>query len=274
MDLILTGAAPPLFFGVAYINHLLTQELNPWSCYVVMSLLRHPAALAVAEEFLKQEKLPEFLVHACVSNPLLDASSALQARPEFAENQWVKAMRILHPLTPKPTSIDKASPMEKFAALLRVDWNKKEFLALSHAIVLDDPFNSLLVEHPCLFEPACPPIDHTNPNKAVIEYFCQDNLVKTVHQYYNPLLNYPWYAPYDAYNEHEIFLFSLLVFNHPMLNMSDLFTKPILKQKTEDHYTMLLVNYFKQQMEKAEQEKGSQPTAETASPRETTPPAS
>lgn len=215
LELLITGATPPLvLLDVVFTPHLSKKELPPptfWSFYA--NYLRHPFLSQLAQVLLK--KAPDILLKIAIYNLLANPAVPFQwPIPHEALSPWTHALKIFHPMHPKPDFASLQTNLERFAFFMRCDHTQREFISLVEKNPLPKPFYFCQTDHPSLFQGRPPLYDPWNPNKEALRYFGIESEVCALYRFYNPLLNYPWLVEDIIQTEHRGPFLGLLLMGH------------------------------------------------------------
>lgn len=222
LDLVLTGASPPVTIGEGAIRPMLeSDELPPAEWWPILAtFLRHPAHLAVAQGMLEAQEGAFIGYYNALANPTLYFPAEFPPGMGGRSMAWLRALKYFHPRAPKPDWRDLYTYFDRFAFFMRCDFEKEEFAQLCRDVLLEQPFVFAQAEHPCAEKGRCPEHDPRNPSLEAIEFFSGEGKVSALYRFYNPLLNYPWFCEQIAGEEEVGTLMGLLLMGHIPVNLS------------------------------------------------------
>jgi hypothetical protein len=212
LEILCTGASPPPALLKLFSNESQNSDALIKGTVIFM-FLRHPYNSESAKNMPIKDAWGPF--YSCIANPcngFVPFEEKIRDEEGFADNPWVNALRIFHPLNPRITDASLLkNELEKIALLLRCDFTKEEIRKLTSDIQLHPDYDSILTAHPCLFQGPAPIFDAWNPLSAALRYFSQDSVVTRFQKIYNPLLQWPWQSYEDPFEEWPCVMGGLII---------------------------------------------------------------
>lgn len=190
LDLILTGASPPVALLNGYFKLVLAREEIPpplfW--HYLSRFIRHPFFGQSARNLFGSPDLPwALLEHLIGCNPDGD----LDHRDTSGDNRWINAIAGFRSTSEqeKPQASDVLGFLGR---LLRVDQTVKELTVIYQNVGLNECLLDTESGHPVQRFGRVPDYRTSQPSKEAIEYFDGAGIVASAWRYYNPLLRAPW----------------------------------------------------------------------------------
>ncbi|MFH1067276.1 MAG: hypothetical protein V1746_05190 [bacterium] len=230
LDLLFTGATPPLALAETFIGPNIKARPCPSPVFwpLLAAYLRHPFNARLAELMLQPgsgEPLP-LLVYNALANPRSPFPQNLPKLPDTAplpvcDTMWFEALRVFHPLNPRPSPEQLRNAVERFAFFMRWDFTQEQFREAAQNIPLEAPYLFAKLDHPCAAAGPAPVFDPLNPSLEALRFFFRDCTVCAIHRFYNPLLNFPWLVEEIASTRDPGAFMGLLLIGHAPLQIKN-----------------------------------------------------